>query len=120
MAEKLVSTGQIVLQDGTTNVMSFNASNVFGTLDNILEHEKGKRTLIDTDGAVTLSKGGVGTVRAFLLYIREGSGTVVMKHDGNANGIEIAEGILIVGNLDVVTVETDSTQALTIEYLFVE
>lgn len=121
MADSIVVTGQANLVDNAGNtVIPFDLASLLGTTSNVLEHNKVKRQLVSTDNAVTLDKGGVGTVRGFFLFITEGSGVVTLKHDSNVNSMSIDKGLLIFGNLDAIIIQTVSTQPLTIEYLFFE
>lgn len=121
MADSIVVTGQANLVDSSgSNVISFDLAALLGTTSNVLEHNKVKRQLVDTDNAITLDKGGVGTVRGFFLFITEGSGILTLKHDSNTSAMSIDKGIMIFGSLDAVIIQTVSTQPLTIDYLFFE
>lgn len=122
MSDKAVVSGQLNLVDESSglNVLSYDLSTLFGSLTNVLEHNKIVRKIIDTDSTVALDKGGVTTIRGFMLNVKEGTGTITLKHDSNTVGIVIDQGILLFGSIDTVTIETASTQALTVEYLFFE
>ena len=124
MAEKLVVTGQYNLVDEVTNnnVVSYDLASILGQISAIQEHNKIKRKLIVGDSVVTLDKGGVGTIKGFLIAITENAGgaPVVLKHNTNGNGMSIDTAMILHGNIDDVTIETTSTSALTVEYLFFE
>lgn len=121
MADKVIVTGQFNLTDSSgKTLVPFDLSTLIGTIDAVLEHEKSKRTIVDSDGPVTLNKGGVGTVRGFIIAISNGSGTITLKHDSNTVAMTIDKAMILVGSFDSVIVETTSTQALTIEYMFFE
>lgn len=122
MADKLAVTGQYNLVNGVTNqnAVSYDLAKLFGTVENILEHNKIKRQIVTGDGVVSLDKGGVGTMRGFIIAITDGSGDITLKHDGNTNGMTV-EGVMILhGSFDNVTIETASSQPLTVEYMFFE
>ena len=122
MSDKFTVTGQAALVDNTNNnnVLTADLADVFGQVDNVLEHNKVVRKIKDTDGVVALDKGGVGTIRGMYLFIKEGSGTVTLKHDSNTNGMTVEGGIMLTGSLDAITIETTSTQELSVEYLLFE
>jgi hypothetical protein len=119
--DSVVITGQFNLVDSNNNVkVPFNLTELFGTITNVLEHNKNQRQLVDTDGVVALDPGGVSNIRGLILVITSGSGTVTLKHDSNTNGIELEKGIMLIGNLSDITIETTSAQPLTIEHMFFE
>lgn len=122
MSDKAVVTGQFNLVDesSSTNVLSKDLATMFTQITSILEHNKVVRQIVDTDSVVSLDKGGVGTIRGFYIYIREGTGPITLKHDSNTAGIAIDSGLLLFGSIDTVTIETASTQPVTVEYLFFE
>lgn len=122
MSDKAVVTGQFNLVDesSSSNVLSKDLATMFTTITSILEHNKVVRQIVDTDGVVSLDKGGVGTIRGMYIYIKDGTGPIVLKHDSNTNGISIESGMVLFGSIDSVTIETASTQAVTVEYLFFE
>ncbi len=122
MSKKAVVTGQLNLQNEATgaNVLSFDLSTLFASILSILEHNNVVRQISSADGVVSLDKGGVTTLRGFLIVVTEGTGPVTVKHDSNTNGIDVDSGMLLFGSIDTITIETASAQPVTVEYLLFE
>lgn len=122
MSDKAVVTGQFNLVDEATsvNVASVDLAAAFTSLTGVLEYNKIVRQIVDTDGVVSLDKGGVGDIRGFFIYIKEGTGPITVKHDSNTNGLVVESGLLLFGTIDSITLETASTQSVTVEYVLFE
>ena len=121
MSLKAQITGQFNLVNESSNVnfLSFDLAELFGAITGVKEQTFVERELIDTDGAVAIDLGGVTTVKGIMIAVI-GSGVVTMKHDSNTNGIDISSGLILFGELGVITLETPATQALTVKYLVFE
>lgn len=122
MSDKATVTGQfnLVSEQTSTNILSYDLATMFGEITGILENNKVVRQIVDTDNVVALDKGGVGTIRGMMITITNGTGTITLKHDSNTAGIVISSAFLLFGSIDTITIETASTQALTVEYIFFE
>ena len=122
MSDKAVVTGQFNLVDEASglNVASVDLAAAFTFLTGILEYNKIVRQITSADGAVSIDKAGVSTVRGFLIYIKEGTGPITIKHDSNTNGIVVASGFMLFGSIDSITIETVSAQPVTVEYVLFE
>lgn len=122
MSKKAVVTGQFNLVDESTgvNVTSFDLATLFGIATSILEVTNVQRQISSSDSVVAIDKGGVSTLRGFMLYIKEGTGPVTIKHDSNTAGILVDSAILLFGSIDTITIETASAQPVTVEYAFFE
>lgn len=120
MADKVTLSGQFNLVDEiqNANILSYNLANVWDTITGVVEHNKIVRQLVDTDGVVSLDKGGVGAIRGMLIAITNGTGSITLKHDSNTAGIVITSMMLLHGTIDAITIETTETQPLTVEYIF--
>lgn len=122
MPKKAVVTGQFNLVDEATgvNVSSFDLATLFGVVTSILEVTNVQRQIASADSVVAIDKGGISSIKGFMIYIKEGTGPITLKHDSNTAGIEISSAFLFFGTIDSITIETGSAQPVTVEYAFFE
>lgn len=121
MPLKTAVSGQLNLVNESTgaNFLSFNLADAFPALTAIAEQTYIERQLVVGDGAVTLDKGGIETIRMFMLIVT-GNDPVTVKHNGNSAGIVVDKALLLQGTIDNIIVQTAATQPLTVKYLMVE
>lgn len=119
MSYKAVVSGQLNLVDETKsqNKISFDLAEWFGSITGIREYKNVTRELINTDTVVSIPTDGVSPIKGFAIWV-SGSGSVIVKHDANSAGIEVTKALVLFGEIDLITIETASTQALTVEYVF--
>jgi len=120
MSDKATVTGQfnLVNESSNANILSYDMASIFETVTGITEHNKVVRQIVNTDNVVALDKGGVGAIRGMMIAITNGVGSITLKHDSNTAGIVINSAMILFGTIDVITIQTTATQALTVEYIF--
>ena len=122
MSSRAYVTGQFGIQDESTNVptvATVDLSKVFGQLSSVKESKQIEREIVDTAGVVAISDDGVTTMRGVLITV-SGAGSLLLKHDGNLNGITITQAMLLFGNISAITLETTATQAIVAKLVFFE
>lgn len=116
---KATLSGQINLLEedsSNTKIAGFDLSKI-SALTGLNEHDFKRIKFKDSDTTVSLGVGFIDPIRLVVLVV-SGPGTVIFKHDGNSAGIELAPGILaFTGAITLPTVETVSTQDMTVDYL---
>ena len=117
---KLTLTGQTNLLEetsGAEKIYGFDQA-LLSSLTGLVKHVANRGTIVDSDGTVNIALDGITAVKAFIMKIT-GPGSVILKHNGNTNGVDIASYFLVIGEIASVTISTVSTQSLSYEYLAV-
>lgn len=121
MALKTSVAGQfnLVQESNAQSFLGFDLAAVFPAITGIQEQTYYERQLVAGDNEVDILKGGVNTIRGFLIQVI-GNDAVTLKHDGNAAGMSISKGALIFGSFDAIKVSTAATQPVTLKILIFE
>lgn len=117
MANKLVATGTIAIQDELTSDVkdSFDLAKRVPELTGLTKKSDNSIIINSGSGVVPLSTGGASPIKGILVFVS--GGKVTLKHNTNTNGAVISSVFFLIGEISTMTVETTEAGDVAVDYI---